>query len=106
MGPFFARASPARPAWLFSLPWPPKEVDLGKRATAATNALDHQHDVAKVKEWLGLANIATSASRITVRPDPRTVRHSHELLSQRFGKLNVLYVALSRKVPTPFSPGP
>ena len=30
------------------------------RATAATNALDHQTDIAKVQEWLGHANIATT----------------------------------------------
>ncbi|MEO8924670.1 MAG: tyrosine-type recombinase/integrase [Caldimonas sp.] len=30
------------------------------RATAATNALDHQADIAKVQEWLGRANIATT----------------------------------------------
>jgi integrase/recombinase XerD len=29
------------------------------RATAATNALDHKADIAKVQEWLGHANIAT-----------------------------------------------
>ena len=29
-----------------------------RRATAATNALDHQADIAKVQEWLGHANIA------------------------------------------------
>ncbi len=29
------------------------------RATAATNALDHEADTAKVQEWLGHANIAT-----------------------------------------------
>jgi site-specific recombinase XerD len=29
------------------------------RATAATNALDHLADIAKVQEWLGHANIAT-----------------------------------------------
>jgi integrase len=29
-------------------------------ATAATNALDHQADIAKVREWLGHANIATT----------------------------------------------
>jgi integrase/recombinase XerD len=28
------------------------------RATAATNALNHQADIAKVQEWLGHANIA------------------------------------------------
>ena len=30
------------------------------RATAPTNALDHQADIAKVLEWLGHANIATT----------------------------------------------
>ena len=30
------------------------------RATAATNALDHQADIAKVQEWFGHANIATT----------------------------------------------
>ncbi len=29
-------------------------------ATAATNALDHQADIAAVQEWLGHANIATT----------------------------------------------
>jgi len=30
------------------------------RATAATNALEHEADIAKMKEWLGHANIATT----------------------------------------------
>jgi len=30
------------------------------RATAATNALDHQADIAKVQEWLAHANIAAT----------------------------------------------
>ena len=30
------------------------------RATSATNALDHPADIAKVQEWLGHANIATT----------------------------------------------
>jgi site-specific recombinase XerD len=30
------------------------------RATAATNALDHEADIAKVQEWLGHANVATT----------------------------------------------
>ena len=30
------------------------------RATAATNALNHDADIAKVQEWLGHANIATT----------------------------------------------
>lgn len=30
------------------------------RATAATNALEHDADIAKVQEWLGHANISTT----------------------------------------------
>jgi integrase/recombinase XerD len=30
------------------------------RATAATNALSNEADIAKVKEWLGHANISTT----------------------------------------------
>ena len=30
------------------------------RATAATNALDHDSDIAKVQEWLGHSNISTT----------------------------------------------
>ena len=30
------------------------------RATAATNALDHQADITKVQEWRSHANIATA----------------------------------------------
>ncbi len=30
------------------------------RATAVTNALDHETDIAKVQEWLGHTNIATT----------------------------------------------
>lgn len=30
------------------------------RATAATSALEHQADIAKVQEWLGHANISTT----------------------------------------------
>ena len=32
------------------------------RATAATNALDHQAHIAKVQEWFGHANIASAAA--------------------------------------------
>jgi hypothetical protein len=31
------------------------------RATAATNALSHDSDIAKVQEWLGHANVSTSS---------------------------------------------
>lgn len=34
-------------------------------ATAATNALEHEADIAKVQEWLGHANIA--ATRLSDR---------------------------------------
>ena len=30
------------------------------RATAATNALSHECDIAKVQEWLGHANVSTT----------------------------------------------
>ena len=46
------------------------------RATAATNALDHQADIAKVQEWLGHANISTTRIYDTARDGPRTVRPS------------------------------
>ena len=41
------------------------------RATAATNALDHESDIAKVQEWLGHANIATTRiyDRRKTRPE-------------------------------------
>jgi site-specific recombinase XerD len=41
------------------------------RATAATNALDHEADIAKVQEWLGYANIATTRlyDRRKTRPE-------------------------------------
>jgi integrase/recombinase XerD len=41
------------------------------RATAATNALDHEVDIAKVQEWLGHANIATTRlyDRRKTRPE-------------------------------------
>jgi integrase/recombinase XerD len=53
------------------------KIDLGGfgphalRATAATNALDHDADIAKVQEWLGHANIATTRiyDRRKMRPE-------------------------------------
>jgi site-specific recombinase XerD len=41
------------------------------RATAATNALDHEADIAKVQEWLGHANIFTTRlyDRRKTRPE-------------------------------------
>lgn len=41
------------------------------RATAATNALDHEADIAKVQEWLGHADISTTRfyDRRRTRPE-------------------------------------
>jgi integrase len=41
------------------------------RATAATNALDHEADIVKVQEWLGHVNIATTRlyDRRKTRPE-------------------------------------
>lgn len=43
----------------------------GLRATAATNALDHEADIAKVQEWLGHASISTTRlyDRRTMKPE-------------------------------------
>ena len=45
------------------------------RATAATNALDHQADIAKVQEWLGHTNIATTRiyDRRKTRPEDSNI---------------------------------
>lgn len=53
------------------------KIDVGSfgphalRATAATNALDHESDIAKVQEWLGHANISTTRiyDRRKTRPE-------------------------------------
>lgn len=41
------------------------------RATAATNALSHEADIAKVKEWLGHADVSTTRlyDRRKTRPE-------------------------------------
>ena len=46
------------------------------RATAATHAHDHQADIAKVQEWLGHANIATTRIYDRRARGPRTARRS------------------------------
>lgn len=42
------------------------------RATAATNALSHEADIAKVQEWLGNANVSTTASTIAAKRGQKT----------------------------------
>jgi integrase/recombinase XerD len=47
------------------------------RATAATNALSHESDIAKVQEWLGHANVSTTRlyDRLKMHPeDSQTFR--------------------------------
>jgi integrase/recombinase XerD len=41
------------------------------RATAATNTLSHEADIAKVQEWLGHANVSTTRlyDRRKTRPE-------------------------------------
>lgn len=51
------------------------------RATAATNALDHEADIAKVQEWLGHANIATTGSTIEGVAGRRIVRRTGWIIS-------------------------
>ena len=47
------------------------------RATAATNALDHKADIAKVQEWLGHANVSTTRlyDRRKSRPEDSPTFH-------------------------------
>jgi integrase/recombinase XerD len=45
------------------------------RATAATNALSNEADIAKVQEWLGHANVSTTRLTTDGRRAPRTARH-------------------------------
>lgn len=45
------------------------------RATAATNALDHEADIAKVQEWLGHANVATTRLYDRRRTRPEDSHH-------------------------------
>jgi len=45
------------------------------RAMAATNALSHEADIAKVQEWLGHANVSTG-STTGAKCGPRTARRS------------------------------
>jgi integrase/recombinase XerD len=53
------------------------------RATAATNALSHEADIAKVQEWLGHANVSTTRlyDRRKTRPEDSPT-FSGEVLSR------------------------
>ena len=62
------------------------------RATAATNALDHQADIARVQEWLGHANIATTRiyDRRRMRPeDSPTFKVSYYLVWRNAQKISI-----------------
>ena len=73
------------------------------RATAATNALDHQADIAKVQEWLGHANISTTRiydHRRTRPEDSPTFKVAycpaiHHVASGPLGQAPGLFVAAS-----------
>jgi integrase len=54
------------------------------RATAATNALDHQADIAKVQEWLGHANIATTRIYDHRKSRPEDTDVQGQLLTSHF----------------------
>jgi integrase/recombinase XerD len=46
------------------------------RATAATNALSNEADIAKVQEWLGHANVSTSLyDRRKTKPEDSPTFH-------------------------------
>jgi integrase len=46
------------------------------RATATTNALSHDADIAKVQEWLGHASVSTTRLYDRARARPRIAPHS------------------------------
>jgi hypothetical protein len=48
--------------------YPLQEME-AMRATAATNALEHEADIAKVQQWLGHADISTT--RMCDKPHQR-----------------------------------
>ena len=55
------------------------------RATATTNALDDQADMAKVQEWLGRANIARTRIYNQRRTRPEVSRTTAAVLRQMIG---------------------
>ena len=65
------------------------------QATAATNPLDRQANIAKVQQWLGHATIATTRITTTARPSRKTARRSRSRIDQngcRSGRVGVFKV--------------
>jgi integrase len=59
------------------------------RATALTNALDHQADIATVQEWLGDADVATT--RVYGERGRRTARRSRQAATRLLYRLDWQY---------------
>ena len=60
------------------------------RATAATNALDHQADIATVQEWLGHANIATTSIYDHRKPRPEDSPTEHKEVERQRSRATTL----------------
>lgn len=80
----------------------------GPRATAATNALEHETDIAKVQAWLGHANIGTTKiyDRQENRPEdsPTSSMFGVTVPAKRHRALAVtIGPAWSRSAPTVFN---
>ncbi len=59
------------------------------RATATTNALSHEADIAKVQEWRGHANVSTHPGSMTAARRGQSIRQlSREVLNEPSGKAN------------------
>jgi integrase/recombinase XerD len=69
------------------------------RATAATNALDHDADIAKVEGWLGHANIAATRiyDRRKMKPEDSPTFKVSYLMCSRRGRRTVTRHDDSRK---------
>jgi hypothetical protein len=63
------------------------------RATAATNALSREADIAKVQKWLGHANAST-----TRLYDRRKTRHEDDIWGQVLGFLQVRWITAASNI--------
>ncbi len=72
------------------------------RATAATNALDHQADIAKVQEWLGHANISTT--RIYDHRKTRPEENNERFIVDRRGEPAVVIMSVQDFIRTTAPP--